>query len=83
MFNVGDLVYAHHTDTSGICIHGDEFMFIFVSRFKGRKYETVNESLNSVDLSSDRMKKGKGGCEALKKVRIYKILILFLELEAM
>ena len=53
------------------------------SALKEEGLETVNESFNSIDLSSYGMKKGKGGCEALKKVRINKILILFLALEAM
>ena len=42
-------------------------MFIFASRFEGRHYETVNESLNSVDLSSDTMKKGKRRMQGVKK----------------
>ena len=52
------------------------YLYLFQA-LKGEDLETVNKSLNSIDLSSDRMKKGKGGCETLKKVRVYKTLILF------
>ena len=42
-------------------------MVIFVSRFKGGKVETVNESSNSVDLFTDRMKKGKRRMQGVEK----------------
>ena len=64
VFNIVDRAHAHYADFAGICIHGDDLLFVFVSRvatwvFKLQYGEKTNESLKTSDLSSNRKEIGQ------------------------